>query len=105
MVAIQDLYGGIIGLEEGKNGYPKKHHDELLLFKEHLEDDLKKGFFLTVVEHINSYNLLLPEMNRPSSKVVFGTIDPKIYQLSQREEERLIKQGTYNQYLLRFSQL
>lgn len=72
-------------------------YQRVLLFKEHLEEDLGRKFYLSVVEHINNYNLLLSEMNK-ISRIHFDKIDPKIYQLSRKEEERLIEQGIFDQY-------
>jgi hypothetical protein len=59
---------------------------------------LEREFYLTVVEHINNYNLILPEMNKLSSNLIFDPIDPSIYQFSNKDEERLIQKGLFNQY-------
>jgi hypothetical protein len=86
-------------MEEGsKVEHFQRLYDELLLFKEHLDEDLRRNFYLTVVEHVNNYNLFLQEMNLLSPKVTFGKIDPTIYQLPKSDEERMIERGIFNQY-------
>jgi len=86
-----------MGTKQIKEEQLKDLYSRLLLFKEHLEEDLGGKFYLSVVEHINNYNLLLTEMNK-ISRIHFDKIDVAIYQLSKSQEERLIEQGIFNQY-------
>lgn len=76
----------------------RKIYERLMLFKAHVEQDLERKFYLSVGEHINNYNMLLPEMNKISEIKFDKKIDSKLYQLSKKEEAILIKQGIFDQY-------
>lgn len=84
--------------EELDEEYLRKLYDELLLFREHLDEDLKRNFYLTCGEHVNSYNLLLSQVKKLNPPVIFPKISPEIYQLSRKEENEIIVKGLFNQF-------
>lgn len=86
-----------MGAKQIKEEQLKDLYQRLLLFKEHLKEDIRGKRYITVVEHVNNYNMLLPEMNE-ISRVHYNKIDPKIYQLTRNRENELIKQGIFEQF-------
>ena len=72
-------------------------HEELLLFKERLDKDLEKSFFLTILDHIYRFNCFLPEINKLSPRFIYKEMNDNIYFRLNEDRANLIKQGRYNQ--------
>ena len=72
-------------------------YEELLLFKQMLDKDLSRKFYLTIADHINRYNCFLQEINKLSPKIIYQKMDPDVYFLLKKDEERMIKLGIYDQ--------
>jgi hypothetical protein len=84
--------------EEIDEEYLQNFYDELLSFREHLDEDLKRKLYLTCIEHVNSYNLLLARIEKLHPEISYPKIDPSIYELSRKEEDEIIAKGLFDQY-------
>lgn len=62
-----------------------------------LNEDLGKKSFLTMIDHINRYNCLLPEVNNLSPRITYSKMDPDLYFLLRKAKAEMIKQGIYDQ--------
>ncbi len=75
----------------------QKLHEELLLFKQKLDKDLKGKLFLTIPDHIYRYNCYLPEINKLSPRLSYNQMEDDVYFRLNRNRANLIKQGRHNQ--------
>jgi hypothetical protein len=62
-----------------------------------LNEDLSRKSYLTIVDHVNRFNYLLPEINNLSPRIIYSKMAPDLYFLLRKDKEVMIKQGIYDQ--------